>query len=595
MFFVLIAVVYTCIFPYMGWINNPNENVRTYMTMALVEDHTFQVDRIVARHGWTNDMALVPPRAQGDVPHRYSVKAPAVSYAGVPVYWVFTKVASLFGHPVPALTSSAEERSLWLLAATCVLRLFVIQIPCFFFLVFFERYLRRFTQDPILRLAATTAVGLGSNFLAYALMYVSHSLFAVAAFVSFAITEVERARTSTSTSRRATRAFWAGFFAGLVTLLEYHALPVSLMLALYATSAFWRPTRLFALATGGLIDVALLMFFQWRAFGNPLTPGHLMVENPAFAQEHHKGLYGMEMPSWETFRDLSTSHAFGFFGTSPFMWLGLLAIPFGLIFSSGIRRTRRHLRIATLVWLLTMLALFVTVSAANNWRGGWTIGPRYLGAAPPFFAFGAVIALDMVSDHRGWRRGLARGLAVGLAIASAFTIGLVSVVYNTLPQSVTRPLVQFVIPLLRTGFVPYHVGHLVGLAGPASYFTLLAIGFAAPLALMLLWRAREPLRWYLARIAVALLVSWIGLLGAWSLPSSEEDGDGAGDTHNMSQLWEPKGNDRITRTREMAERYGTRGPCTWYKLADLERIVHWDAEAASDERRATSPRSNCSP
>ncbi|WP_394833881.1 hypothetical protein LVJ94_45995 [Pendulispora rubella] len=592
LFFVLLAVVYTCVFPYMAWVNNPNENARTYMTMALVEDHTFQADRIVERQGWTNDMATVPSRVPREPAHHYSVKAPAISYAGIPVYWAFTKIAPLFGHPVPTLASPAEERAFWLRASTFALRLFVVQIPAFLFLVFFERYLRNITQDPIYRLAAVAAVGLGSNYLAYSLMYVSHALCGAAAFTSFAITEMERARTSDSRERRTSRAFLAGYFAGLTTLFEYHAFPVSCLLGLYALSAFWRPKRLLALIGGGSIDVALLMFFQWRAFGSPFTPGHRMVDDPSLAQKHHHGLYGIAAPDWDAFHDLSLSHAFGFFGTSPFMWLGLLAIPFGLFIVRGTKHFRRQRRLSTLVWTFTMLVFFLTASAAAVWRGGWTIGPRLLGAAPAFFAYGAVTALEAIAPH-GWRRTVARGVAVGLALASAITIGLVALVYNTLPESVTRPLVQIALPFLRAGFVPYHVGHLLGVEGPNVFFVVLGMGFAGPLLVILLWKASDTLRAYVVRMGVTVAVTLIGIQGALSAPSSDEGGDGAHDTRNMSQAWEPKGNDRIAQAREEADRVGPRGPCLWYQLADLERIVRWDREAAHDEKRATEPRSNC--
>ena len=80
--------------------NNPNENVHTYMTMSLVEQHTLRIDDIVARYGWVNDMARAPDKKTGEF-HRYSVKGPAVSYAGIPAYWVFEKLAPHFKHPVP--------------------------------------------------------------------------------------------------------------------------------------------------------------------------------------------------------------------------------------------------------------------------------------------------------------------------------------------------------------------------------------------------------------------------------------------------------------------------------------------------------------
>src|SRR5215471_12435563 len=132
-FFALTFVVFTCVFPYIQAINNPNENVRTYMTMALVEDHTFRIDTIIQRHGWVNDMAVVPDKVTAER-HHYSVKAPAISYAGVPVYWAFRKLAPHFGHPPPTMESPFEDRTWWFRATTLVLRLFVVQLPCFFFL-----------------------------------------------------------------------------------------------------------------------------------------------------------------------------------------------------------------------------------------------------------------------------------------------------------------------------------------------------------------------------------------------------------------------------------------------------------------------------
>ncbi len=62
----LLFVVFTCVYPYMAWVNNPNENVRTYMTMAIVEQHTFKIDKIVERHGWVNDMAKAPDKKTGE-------------------------------------------------------------------------------------------------------------------------------------------------------------------------------------------------------------------------------------------------------------------------------------------------------------------------------------------------------------------------------------------------------------------------------------------------------------------------------------------------------------------------------------------------
>jgi len=296
-FFGCALLVLTCVYPYLAAVNNPNENVRTYMTMAIVEQHTFRIDAIVERHGWTNDMAKAPDQATGE-PHLYSVKAPAVSYMGVPVYWAFRALAPRLGIKVPDTASPPDVRADWLRCTTFALRLFAVQLPCFAFLLWLHRWLRGTTADPVLRLAAVAATAFGTNYLAYTLMFASHALFAVAAFASFGITTRELALfPGSARARRKRMAFLAGFFAGFATLLEYHALPVSAVLGLYALTVFWRPTRAFWLALGAALHAGALTYFQWRAFGDPFMPGHRMSENAAFAAILQQGYFGIGMPS----------------------------------------------------------------------------------------------------------------------------------------------------------------------------------------------------------------------------------------------------------------------------------------------------------
>jgi hypothetical protein len=589
-FFVLVALPLLGLCPYMAVINNPNENVRTYMTIALVEEHTFSIDDVVRRFGWVNDMARVPGDGK-KTDHYYSVKAPAVSYAGVPVYWLFRKAAIRLGHAPPSDTWTVEDRNWWLRSTTWALRLFVVQLPCFVFLVWFERYLRRVTDDVALRLSAVAAAGLGTNYLAYALMFTSHALFAISAFSSFAITarELEKPRAR----RSAWSALWAGFFCGLSTLLEYHALPVSVILAVWGLFAFYRPTRLAAFALGGAVNALAMMFFQWRAYGTPLTPGHKMVESAAFAAEHHQGIFGILLPSWEPFWRLSVDPGFGFFGMSPFMWLGLLAIPFTLVTTFGPRRVQFVRRWSTFVWLLAMLATWLVMSGALQWRGGWTIGPRYLGAAPPFFAFGAVCALEKLARAGAWPRAILRGLASGLAVASVLAIGFVGIVYNTLPPNITRPFAQFALPLARAGFVSHHAMEWLGWSSTTFWYVAATALVAAPLVGMLA-RGRLPRAAYAAQIGVCLVALFFGLEPQFSVPSPEE-GPAAIDLRWFTEFWEPRGRDRITSLRQEAERYGPRRPCLWFRLSDLEQATTLNVEAEKDAKRAGAARDKCPP
>ncbi len=648
-FFALLFVVYTCLFPYMARMNNPNENVRTYMTMALVEEHTVRIDKMVARYGWVNDMALVPDKKTGEA-HRASVKGPAISYLGLPFYWAFWKLAPHFKHPQPAKTTSVKEHNWWFRSATLVLRIFTVQLPCFAFLIWLERWLRSTTSDTVLRLTAIAAVGLGTNYLAYSMMFASHAPFAIAAFGAFALTTSERVRVGgegrmqaghvalafvvgaamaagalvyahvprTSTlpwvaaplgvaailaltmaatlpgpearECSAARAFFAGLLIGLATLLEYHALPVSLALSLYAMTTFWRPIRLLAFSLGGAINAAILMYFQWRAFGSPFTPGHRMSENPVFAALLNKGFFGIGQPSYEVAKNITISHTYGFFGTSPFMILGLLAIPFTLGVTYGRPNARRQRRVATIAWMFAMLVLWMTVSAAINWRGGWTVGPRYLGAAPPFFAFGAVCALEQISGRSRIRRALARALAAGCAAASVAQTGLVSLITNAIPESITRPLPQLALPMVRAGFVPHHAAELFGWMAPWFWYGVAACMVAATLLAGLLPWEDRVYSWLL-RAVMAGAIGYLALKPAFSVPDKIKEPTDPNAIRYFIDSWEPPDRDFIHRTRERAERLGSKGGCLWYKLADLDRLVALPAD--KDEKRADRPRTAC--
>jgi hypothetical protein len=615
-FFALTFVVYFFVEPYLGAVNNPNENTRTYLTMAIVEHHTFRLDEIVRRQGWVGDLGRAPEKEvpskqdasarihaaekSGPIDPRLlqniaegkfyiSVKAPAVSYFGVPFYWLMTKVAPHLGHPVPTDASTPLEKAYWLRASTFVLRVCAVQLPCFLFLVWFERWLRRTTEDVILRLSTVAAVAFGSNFLAYSLMFVSHALSAVAAFLAFGL--ILRTRLDSlgdSQRRRAGTAFVVGFLIGMVPLLEYTAPAVAVILGVYGLATFWRPRQLLAFAFGGLIDVLALTHYQAHACETWTTPCPKFAEG--FAWLHNK-TFGFGKPSWAFIKEASLSHSSGFFGMSPFMWLGMLAIPFGLFWTFGTRRERRERRVATVVWALSMLALWVFVSAASNPHGGWSIGPRYLGAAPPFFAFGAALALEKVAQRAAPLRVLSRALAGGALLASAAQVGLVSLVYNTVTETTARPLMRLALPLIRAGFVPYDIGGLFGSSSLVVWY--IAAGALAVASLLAALAPARDTPWrFTFRLAGVLIVAAFGIEPALRPLGKEEPNDVRFPGY-LASVWEPPHRDRLTKTREAAERRGADQACLWYTVAAYETDLGMTGEAARDEKRAGVPRNRC--
>jgi hypothetical protein len=583
-FFVLAFVPMFFVLPYLRGINNPNEYVRVFTVMSIVEQKTFSIDTEVQTFGWVNDMARVK-KEDGQL-HYYMVKAPGSVYAAVPGYFLFTKISGLFGRHFPSATAPNEQRLAWLQWSTWACRIFAVQLPCFVFLVWFERFLRRFSGDVSFRLSAVAAAGLGTNYLAYVHMFASHALYAVFSFTAFAIA-VEALADSRGDPkrRRPSRAFWCGWFASACVMFEYHALFVVVLLCVFGIIVFrkWRAALAFCL--GGAMNVPLVMYFQWRAYGNPLTPGHQMLESTKFAAEHQTGLWGVVWPTWEHVTALSFDPGFGLFGMSPFLALGLLAFPFGLLWPSGsTRRARRVVRVASFVWLVCMATLLAVNAGIIEWRAGWSVGPRYQGAAPPFYAFGAVVALEAISRRvRGAREPL-RALAGGLALASVVTIGTVGILFDTLPEVIVRPFVQVAIPMIRTGFVPHHLAEPLGWTSTTPWYIALGCLLAAPLVAGLALPRLRPA--YASRVVVLAAVFVTGMIPAFSVPEGADAIHVPNEVPWFMAMWEPAGRDRITLLRAEAERYGARRPCLWYKVADLERSANLPQQATQDEQRA---------
>ena len=592
LFFALVFAPMFLVLPYLRAINNPNEYVRVFTVMSLVEEKTFTIDTEVATFGWVNDMARVK-KADG-LQHYYMVKAPGVVYAALPGYWLFSKISGLYGRHFPDARTPEAAKLDWLRWSTWACRISAVQLPCFVFLIWFERFLRRFSGDVSLRLTAVAAAGLGTNYLAYVHMFASHALDAACSFAAFAIALEALADSRGNPRRRSPKAaFWCGWFASACVMLEYHALFMVVVLCAFGIVVFrhWRAALAFCL--GGAVNVPLVMWFHWRAYNNPFTPGHQMLESTKFAAEHQTGLWGVVWPTWEHVTALSLDPGFGLFAMSPFLALGLLALPFGFLWPAGkSARERRLLRVGTFVWMVAMATLLAVNAGIIEWRAGWSVGPRYQGAAPPFYAFGAVVALEGIARRwRGAREAL-RGLSGGLALASVVTIGTVSILFDTLPEVITRPFVQVAIPMLRTGFVSHHLFEPLGWTSTTPFYLVLGCLLLAPLVAGL---ARPRLRLaYAARVVVLAGVFVAGMLPAFSIPEGADAIHVPNEVPWFMSFWEPAGRDRITLLRTDAERYGARRPCLWYQIADLERSANLMEKATQDEQRAHgAPRASC--
>jgi hypothetical protein len=547
------AAAYLYVFPYQPRINNPNENVRLYMTAAIAEQGTYVIDELRERWGWVNDCAV----RQG---HAYSVKAPATSFLGVPFYAAY--------YWLTEWTELAYDRT----TALWICRVFASILPWLVFSWFFHRWLGRHTASALVRDAVFVSVALGSCLYGYGMLFMSHTLSAAAAMGAFML--LHDARHAGRITRG--RAFGAGLLAASVTLLEYPGFVASVVLSAYALFVLRPRRRLVPFAAGGLVPTLAMMHFQWRCFGSPFSPGHLYVESDFLRGRHEEGFFGAVGWQWEAIYGLLVDPGAGLFPLTPILAFGVVG--FGLLLA------RRYRRADAAAVLLLILGTTAGIAVMNNWRGGWTIGPRYLVLLYPFLAWATLFGLAPLV-RRAPR--LAGALAVGTTAVGLLLSGVPSAYYPHYPIPVDRPLSQVVAVLIEHGYAPYNAANLVGVYGTPSMVPLGLLGLGA--LVWIAWAQRDRVGRAVSLLGGAALAVAI----AWPLLLDPRPGhpEIRAAVALITRTWEPAGHDRASAlAARLAEADGDpeRRAAGYRRLAELYAAQGRDREAARARARAAA-------
>ncbi len=553
----LTVLVYFYATPLYPKLNNPNENVRFYMTAAMVEQGTYRIDEMRRRWGWVNDASVY----EG---HYYSVKAPGTSWLGVPGYALYRWWAG-------------EHFDRW--EALRWVRRSSTTLPVLVFLAFFWGWLRRQGFAPWVADAMLLSVALGSPLLGYALLNASHATAAAALTVAFAL--LFEAGQGARPSHL--RAFVAGLCTAAVTFFDYHGLVASVLLALWALVVLRPWSRWPAFVLGGLLPTAAVAHFHWRAFGNPLTPGHRYLENRGLLQFHDKGLYGVTSLHPEAMWRLLVDPRWGLLTTAPWVLLALWG---------GLRMLRRRRgsswpRGAALVAWATVLGTYLAVSLLVHYWGGWSLGPRYLTEVLPLLGWMGAWALSQPGEDaaEGATEPASRRWpwwAAGLSLAGLLLGGLPSLYYPHIPESLRWPWPWLYATLLSLDFAPFNLGRdLLGLRGTASMLPVFAAMLGGWVVAWRSWRAR-------GRLVGALLVA-AAVFSAFWWPAPPPDGKARRALALVTRTWAPAGEDAPSRLAARLAREGG-GAAEWSRLAAMWRRIGREREARAAERRAAAMR-----
>jgi hypothetical protein len=451
-----------------GW----NQNSRFDLVRAVVEQGTLRID---AYHQNTEDKAF----ANG---HYYSDKAPGLALLAVPIAEVTRPLLWASGVD-PASPDGLVDLSYWI-------TVFAVALPMAAACACLHWIALQLGNSVSASTFAALALGLATPMWAYSTLFWGHALAGACLVFAFGCALVLRGDASAAGD-----IFWAlalGLTAGWATVTEYPSAPASAVVALLALALVWKDGRkrrlrvVLGIGGGALACIAVLMAYQYAAFGSVFHPSYAYYPPGAFSWMTH-GYLGLTYPRVDVALKLLFSCRRGLLFSGPVV----LAAPFGLWLLW--KQPATHAAAVAAASIATYYFLFH--ASFSSWPAGWSYGPRYLSPGLPLLCLG----LAPLWDHARpvWR------IAIGALAVAGVGLTLMAVSVGAQPPNEFHcPLRQFYWPSFWAGrlslnlgmlLIPaeqgttqvhgaFNLGELAGLHGLPSLIPLLGVwGLAAVL------------------------------------------------------------------------------------------------------------------
>jgi hypothetical protein len=453
-----------------GW----NQNARFDLTRAIVERGTLRIDAYEANTG---------DKAERDG-HLYSDKAPGVSLTALPAYAV-----------IHALGRETRETDRFQALASYLCTVWAVAVPSALGVAALYLFLLDVLRlRPAVAAAFALCYAFGTLAFPYSTLLYGHQPAAAFAFMGFAILARSVHRDAGRVDARRLAA--AGLAVGWAVAVEYPALLTAAAVGAYALASVQPRRRLFWMAAGAAVPLAVVFGYHALAFGGPFDlPYGFSVQQP-----RHRGLFmGLVAPAPRVLRYLLVDEYRGLFYGSP--WL-LLAVP-----GAWLLFRERRVRPEALVCAAVAVLYVGLNTCLTDWHGGWGMGPRHLVAILPYLT---VLAAGVAMG--GLRRSVA--LAGGAAaFLSVFLMLVGTSVKPEVPRVEERPFSAFLLPEFFAGRLAvntqsidmatgrghtlrraWNLGELLGLEGAATLFPLafVVLGGLVWLRATLVVRERDP-------------------------------------------------------------------------------------------------------
>jgi hypothetical protein len=396
-----------------------NQRSHYQLLRALGERGTAEIEPELRELGSHTDIAVHDGR-------RFSNKGPGLSVAALPAYWLLRRFL-----PAP---SSLQD---WLVFYGA--RVFSVTLGVVLALaVFIQRALRRTPTSSFLPLWLF-ALLFATPFQVYARSFFSHGFAAAILFLGFTLAVHDRGLMSAAT---------AGFLAAAAVATEYPASVIALCL-LIAVAVRGPGARVAAFLAGAAAPALALAWYHAHSFGG-------VFKSPPAASEGYsslagRGLVGISWPSFDAAAGLFLDPAHGLLYFSPFMIL------WPIVAVASLRRLRTDPSLLVPVLGPLLLLLAISGYAPPHWRGGWSLGPRYLVAG-----FLLIFWLFVLRVPNGGAGGGQIALLAGLVYGAIF-LAIAGSTFWMIPYEAWNPARTVSLHFLRRGLVEFNLGVAAGL------------------------------------------------------------------------------------------------------------------------------------
>jgi hypothetical protein len=424
-------------------LNNPNEGVRVFATRALVEYGTPAIDAVVRDWGYIDDKAERGGRL-------YSSKAPFVTLVAAAAYAV-----------VRPIVGDLDRAAL-----TRFCRLTGSAIPTAMLLAVAFWALRRRCRDAVVVDLAIVGIVVGSGVLATLHVFSGHALAAAAGAALGALALLDDVPSPR-------RLLFVGATLSAAACAEYPAVLLG-PLVLPVVRRHPRPGRaLLAVFAAALLVAVPTLVLHSVSFGAPWRTGYSFLENAHYQPLVQGTLMGVGWPDRRVLATVLFSPAVGLFFFAPLCAVGVVA-------------ARRLPWPERLAFAGVVIAFRLFIAGFRGWRGGWSVGPRYLSELWGVLGVAAAVGLD------GWRSRFTRPVLVAAVAIGIVHSGIAGALFPHLPDLLENPVGELVLPLVVRGIAPDSVPLALGMASSTSVMVIVAV-LALPLFVAVAPRAPAAL------------------------------------------------------------------------------------------------------